>query len=183
MFKTIHIYLWLFFFCLMKTFAQEHHSNDFNPHHSIGFILSHTQISQGIQANGEKKWLSLPSWGINYNYKFNQKWAVGLHNDIVVEDFVVEQHLKSSGGEVLERSYPIASAVIISYKPGTSLSYLFGVGGEFAHSENLLLVRIGIEYSYHLTGKWELNANITNDLKINAYNSWALGVGISRILH
>lgn len=183
MFKTIQLYTSLFFFSLMQTFAQEHHSTDFKPHHSIGLILSHTQISQGIQSNGNRKWLSLPSWGINYNYKFSQKWAIGLHNDIVVEDFAVEQHLKNSGEEVLERSYPIASAVMMSYKPGTSFSYLFGAGGEFAHTGNLFLVRIGVEYGYHLTEKWELNANITNDLKINAYNSWALGVGISRILH
>lgn len=176
-------YCLLFFFSLLHAVSQEHHPKTFKPHHSVGLFLSHTQISQGIQANGNRKWLSLPSWGINYNFKFNQKWAVGLHIDIVVEDFAVEQHLKSSNNDVLERSYPIASAVMFSYKPGASFSYLLGAGGEFAHSGNLFLVRIGVEYGYHISKKWELNINLTNDLKINAYNSWAIGVGIVRVFH
>lgn len=161
--------------------AQEEHHNDFSSHHTLGFMISHTQVSQGVQSNGNKKWLSLPSWAINYNYKFSPKWAIGLHNDIIVEDFVVQEHLKSSGGETLERSYPVASAIMASYKPGKHFSFMLGAGGEFAHTGNLFLVRIGAEYGYHISKKYELNANITNDLKINAYNSWALGLGVTRV--
>ena len=29
---------------------------------------------------------------------------------------------------------------------------------------------------------WELVANITNDLKVDAYNSWSIGLGIARKL-
>ena len=165
-----------------SVFSQKEMHSKFHSHHTLGFIISHTQISQGVQANGDKKWLSLPSWAINYNYKFSEKWAIGLHNDIVLEDFAVEEHLKSSNGQVLVRSYPIASAVMVSYKPGKHFSYMFGSGGEFSHTGNLLLLRVGLEYGYHISKDWELNANITNDLKINAYNSWAIGFGVSRIL-
>lgn len=98
--------------------AKEDSHDSFSPHHTLGFMISHTQVSQGVQTNGNKKWLSLPSWALNYNYKFSPKWAIGLHNDIIVEDFVVQEHLKNSGGETLERSYPVASAVMASYKPG-----------------------------------------------------------------
>ena len=162
--------------------GQNDSAHSFHPHHMIGLVLSHTQINHGVQANNKTKWLSLPSWGINYNYKFSPQWAIGLHNDIIVEDFAVEEHLRSGGGStVLERSYPVATAVMASFKPGKYFSYLFGAGGEFAHTGNLLLVRLGIEYSYHISKKWELNANIVNDLKINAYNSWAIGLGITRV--
>lgn len=162
--------------------AQEDSHDTFSPHHTLGFMISHTQVSQGVQTNGNKKWLSLPSWALNYNYKFSPKWAVGLHNDIIVEDFVVQEHLKSSGGgETLERSYPVASALMASYKPGKHFSFMLGAGGEFAHTGNLFLIRIGAEYGYHISKKYELNANITNDLKINAYNSWAIGLGVTRI--
>lgn len=163
--------------------AQEKKHDDFKPHHMLGLVISHTQISQGVQSNGNNKWLSLPSWGINYNFKFSPKWAVGLHTDIVVEDFAVEEHLKSSSDEILERSYPVASAVMLSYKPGKHFSYLFGSGGEFAHTGNFFLFRVGLEYGCHLSKDWELNANVTNDLKINAYNSWAIGLGVSRVLY
>lgn len=164
-----------------SVFAQDTEHSPFHPHHTLGVMISHTQVSQGIQANGNKKWLSLPSWGINYNYKFSPKWAIGLHNDIIVEDFAVEEHLKSNGGKILERSYPIASALMASYKPGKHFSFMGGAGGEFAHTGNLFLVRVGAEYGYHLTKDYEVNANITNDLRINAYNLWAIGMGITKI--
>ncbi|WP_310377701.1 hypothetical protein [Flavobacterium sp.] len=181
--KFIQLFtIWLFFSTTI-VLAQEGVHHEFKPHHTLGFMISHTQISQGIQENGDKKWLSLPSWAINYNFKFSPKWAVGLHSDIIVEDFAVEEHLKSSNGQVLERSYPIASAVMVSYKPGKYFSYMFGSGGEFAHTGNLFLFRIGAEYGYHISKDWELNANITNDLKVNAYNSWAVGLGVTKVFH
>jgi hypothetical protein len=162
--------------------AQENDHADFHPHHMLGIVLSHTQISQGIQANGDRKWLALPSIGINYNYKFSPKWAIGLHNDIVTEDYAVEEHLRSGGGnKVLERAFPVASAVVASFKPGKHFSYMLGTGGEFAHTGSFFLVRVGIEYGYHITDKWELNANLVNDIKINAYNSFAYGIGITKV--
>jgi hypothetical protein len=180
--KTNYLVFIVFLLFYATVFSQEEIHSKSHSYHTLGFMISHTQISQGVQENGDKKWLSLPSWAINYNYKFSEKWAIGLHNDIVLEDFAVEEHLKSSNGQVLERSYPIASAVMVSYKPGKYFSYMFGSGGEFSHTGNLLLLRVGLEYGYHISKDWELNANITNDLKINAYNSWAIGLGISRIL-
>lgn len=162
---------------------EKENQAQFKAHHALSVVLSHTQISQGIQQDGERKWLALPSLGLNYNYKFNPKWSMGFHNDIVIEDYQVEDHLRSGGGDrVLERSYPVASALVVGYKPGKSFSYILGVGGEFAQSASFFMVRIGLEYGFHINTKWELNMNLINDLKINGYNSFSYGIGITRIL-
>lgn len=109
--------------------AQVNEHTAFHPHHLLGVVLNHTPISQGVQANGDKKWLALPSIGINYNYKFAEKWSIGVHNDIVMEDYVVEEHLRSGGGDkTLERAYPVASAAMASFKPGKHFSYMLGAG-------------------------------------------------------
>ena len=70
---------------------------------------------------------------------------------------------------------------VASFKPGKYFSYMLGTGGEFAHTGSFFLVRIGVEYGYHINEKWELNANLINDVKINAYNSFAYGLGITRV--
>lgn len=178
--------LWLI--CLMGGLAGRAQNNasreEFHEHHSLGILISHTQVFQGVQSNGERKWLALPSIGLNYNYKFHPIWAIGLHNDIVIEDFEVEQHLRSGGGndnEILQRSYPLASVLVASYKPGKSFNYMFGAGGEFAHTGTLFLIRIGIEYVLPISKYWEFNLNLVNDLKLNAYNSVSYGVGITKI--
>lgn len=162
--------------------GQEHEEETvFHPHHTLGLIISHTQVGQGVTEGGKGEWLVLPSWGLNYNYKFSPKWAIGLHTDIITETFKVEEHLSGGSDEILERSRPIASALMASFKPGKHFNYLLGAGGEFSHTGNLYLVRIGAEYVYHLSKKWELNAVLANDLKINAYNSWSVGMGITRV--
>lgn len=143
--------------------------------HSIALLINHTQIAEGLE-NGEKKWISLPSWGIDYNYEINERWAIGLHSDIVVESFVVEHN----DGTEIERSSPFASAVVGMFKPIKNFSLVLGAGGEFSKEENLFLIRAGIEYGYRFHDDWELIANITNDLKINTYNSWSIGLGIAR---
>ncbi len=163
-----------------KLIAQNTGADSFHAHHTIGILIGHTQVSQGIVANGNRQWLSLPSWSINYNYKFNKKWAIGLHNDIITESFEVEEHLGKTGNAVLKRSYPVATAIMASFKPKEHFNFLFGAGGEFAHEANYFLIRVGAEYVYHLSKTMEINACIANDLKVNAYNSWTIGFGITK---
>jgi hypothetical protein len=167
----------LLFFCITYSNAQEHEENkEFTEKkHSIALVLGHTQITEGVE-DGNKKWISVPSWGIDYNYEINEKWAIGLHNDIIVESFIVEHN----DGTEIERSSPFASTIVGIFKPCKHFSFVLGAGGEFSKEENLFLIKAGIEYGYRIHENWELVANITNDLKIDAYNSWNIGIGIAR---
>jgi len=103
--------------------------------------------------------------------------AIGLHNDIIVESFVVEHN----DGTEIERSSPIASAIVGMFKPIKNFSIVLGVGGEFSKEENLFLIKAGIEYGHRiLHDNWEIITSLTNDLKLDAYNSWNIGFGIAR---
>jgi hypothetical protein len=182
-FTRTYYTLLVFLTVIFQTYAQEEMQSKFVPHHTLGLIISHTNVSKGVDINGDRKWLSLPSWAINYNYKFSPHWAIGLHNDIVTETFEVEEHLSDKNVQTIERSYPLASVLMASYKPGKHFSYLFGAGGEFSHTGHLFLWRVGVEYGYEINEKWEINANLTNDLKVYSYNSWAIGLGITKVLN
>jgi opacity protein-like surface antigen len=177
--KIFLSFLVVLFFCNLS-FAQHEAGEIFHPHSSLGIVVSHTNVSQG-QQDGDTKWLSLPSWSLNYNYKFKPRWSIGVHTDIVTENFEVEEHLNNETNTTLERSYPVSVAAMASFKPGKHFSLLLGAGGEFAHTGNLFLIRVGAEYVYEMNSKWELNAMITDDIKINAYNSWAIGLGVTMV--
>ena len=173
------LFSFLFLLSIAFASAQETETLQENEYaekkHSLVLIMSHTQIAEGLE-NGEKKWISLPSWGIDYNYEINERWAIGLHNDIVVERFAV----KHFNGTEIERSTPFASTFVGMFKPVKNFSLVFGAGGEFSKEENLFLIKAGIEYAYRFHNNWELIANLTNDLKINTYNSWSIGFGVAR---
>jgi hypothetical protein len=165
---------------LIVTAQAQENSTVKEKRHTIQFLLGHTQIQEALNENRNKTWLSVPSFEINYNFEINEKWAIGLHTDIVIEDFSVENY--SENNEIIERSSPIAPALVTSYKFCNHFSALLGLGGEFSKEENFMLFRIGIEYSYEFHPDWELVSNITNDLKLNAYNSFSIGIGVSRKL-
>lgn len=177
--KKVSLVLALMLFYLFPRYAQPQSEND--AKHQVQLILSHTQIHSAVDKQGNRRWRSIPSWGVNYYYELSEKWKIGLNNDIIVEDFQVESTAKNNQ-EILERRYPIASVFVISRKLDNHFHLLLGLGGEIAESQSFFLLRGGIEYSYYFDEKWELVGNITNDFKWNAYNSWALGLGISRNL-
>ena len=148
-------------------------------HHQLQFALAHTHISNGRTTDDQKKWLALASWALNYNYLINEKWQVGLHTDVILEEFRVAH---GSDEVILERSSPVAIAGMAGYKFWGPLMGLVGGGVEFASEGNLSFARLGIESGWHFgSGKWEMSLIGTYEFKFEAYNSWLFGLGISRL--
>lgn len=163
-----------------RSSAQEKEES-FSPHHQLGLVISHAHVFEGRDEQGKREVLSLPSWGIDYNYHISTKWAIGLHTDIIIEKFEVEKNLAfGENKETIERSYPIAPAVMGMYKASEHWSFLLGMGGEFAKEENFVLTRAGIEYGHEIINGWEVSANLGYDFKWNAYDTWTIGLGISK---
>ena len=164
--------------------AQEHHTTDHESSsaHKISLAIGHAHIHEGIEG-GEKKWLIVGSWALNYDYLINQKWAVGLHNDIILEDFTVED--RSKEGEehtILERERPIATKLVGSFKPGKHFNLILGAGEEIAKDKNFFLSTFGADYGWHLSGGWEVGLELSYDIKWKAYDTWILGAGISKLI-
>jgi len=148
----------------------------FTRHSSLGLAVNHAHIFRGRDELGRKKALGLPAWAIDYNYHLSPKWAIGLHTDIILEQYIIAKR----DGEEIERSRPIAPAVMGIYKPTEHWSLLAGVGGEFAKEENFLLTRLGVEYGVEIRNGWEVFGSLSYDIKWKGYDSWLLGIGISK---
>ena len=172
-------------FCLRVGYTQpvpetaDH--NRMRGTHRLSLMLGHTHISKGVQADGRRQWLALAAWGLKYDYWLSDRWAVGLHTDVILETFAVEEHLRSDAG-VLERRYPVGLAGVGTYKPTQHSSFLFGAGGEFAQTGTLFLNRLGYEWGTHLPKQWELSVEVAYDFRWGAYDSWTLAIGISKLL-
>ena len=191
--RFLHLAFWVAILVLQSGYAFAQHVEEptalketeeevFRPHHTVSVILSHALVREGLR-DGAKRWLSLPSWGLDYNYHFHPRWAIGLHTDLILEEFVVERHLESGGeGEVIERSFPIAPALVGTYVFGKRRRWavLLGPGVEFASGESFFLTRLGLEYVVELPKKWEIFATLNYDIRWNAYDSVVFGVGVGK---
>ena len=146
--------------------------------HNISLFLSHSFISQGIR-DRDRDWLVAPSWGLNYNYFFNKKWAIGWHNDLIIEEFVVEDN--RAGTEELERSFPFSTLLVGTYRLSEHWGFSAGGGAEWEKNENFGVVRVGAEYGIHIHQlKMEMVFAFNYDILIDAYDSFNLGFGISK---
>ena len=166
--------------------SNQHESH--HLHHALSGSINHTIIFSGIK-NGDTQSINVPSFGLNYTYFFNNKWGLGLHNDIILEDFLVKGEssgdpvTKSSGEEIviIERGRPISMAIMGVYKPIENLGILAGAGMEFSSHEDYAVIRFGLEAPVHLPKNWEVYGILTYDIMIDAYTSLTYGIGLVKL--
>lgn len=158
-----------------NTHDEKHHG--MQSSHRLTLGLGHTYLSEGT-VNGKKQWLTLPSWSFNYDYWLVDKWAIGLQMDFISENFLI----KNGEGEEIERNFPVSLVPSALFKPGEHIAIIAGIGAEFTESETLTLTRLGFEYGVHMPRDWEFSAIFLWDYKWNHYNSWSIGLGVSKII-
>ena len=85
--KNHILYLLLMCFCNQIIAQKEAEEN--LPHHKFTIVMGNTHLPSGIE-NGNKKNLIISSWGLDYDYWLGEKWGVGFHSDILLQNFRVE---------------------------------------------------------------------------------------------
>jgi hypothetical protein len=150
----------------------------FRPHHRITLMMANVHIPDIVAHEGGSKQFLLPAWGLDYDYWFAEKWAVGLHNNMILQEFKVEE---GESGEEVDVSYPLSVSLTGLFMPVRHLTLIAGVGREFEKTENLSLIEFGLEYGFELPDEWELSLNLKYEDKFDAYDSWLFGFGISKI--
>jgi hypothetical protein len=165
---------------------EKHHKEEEETRHSLALVIGHTHISTAVEDGKDNEWLTIPSFGLFYSYKLNEKWEIGLHTDLLLEEFeVASSSSLSEGGELeietIERSRPVAVAVMALYEVHHHLILLVGAGAEFAAEESFALIRVGADVPIIEKYGWAAFATVNFDFNIDAYNSFNLGFGIAKM--
>lgn len=160
-----------------QTHEKDSHKELFRPHSRFTVMLAHYMFPHVVEGETGKKNDLIPAWGLDYDYWFHPKWAVGIHNDFILQPYKIER--KNDATE-LTRNFPISTALVGIFKPGKHLAFVTGLGREFEKEEALNLWNIGLEYGFELPHNWELSLNFIYEDKFHAYDSWIFGVGISK---
>ncbi len=82
-------------------------------HHRIALFTGYILVSGAVTTEGSSKLIVTPTLGFDYEYYFSEKIALGLVNNIELDDYVVED----SEGELLERDYSFRLAIVFVYEP------------------------------------------------------------------
>jgi hypothetical protein len=126
------------------------------------------------QTNAGKKILVIPTWGFDLDYGIAKKWSLGLQSDIKLQSFTVEEN-----GVNLDRTNPIAITAVAHFYPFHHWSIYSGPGYEFEEHKNLLLLKLGTEYSFEISERFEIALNLIYENKEEIYDTWTFGVAFN----
>ena len=145
-------------------------------HHRVSLMISHTHIPKGVPSVASSTAVTVPSWGITYNYRINDKWAIGVHTDMEIATYLIED----ANGDQLERSTPIIVALMGGYNIWKGIELAVGFGREFEEHHNFWVYRFGVEYNIELGHHWDIAPALIFDIKENLYDSWTIGVVVGK---
>jgi len=171
--SKIKITLILIFATAFQINAQEHTEHIEKHDDGRGFrivgIIGHTLINtEGVDN------VFVPSWGLDFEYWFNYKWGLGLHNDVEIETFII----RNSNNKEIERVNPLVFTIDALYQFGGGFVVTVGPGIELEKEESFYLIRLGIEFEKHITDSFYLLPTLFIDQRFDGYNSWNIGLGV-----
>lgn len=155
--------------------ATENHATQERPfpHHRIALLLGHTHVPANTDGDG----IFIPSWGLDYEYWFNRNWGLGLHTDLELQSFVIE----NGNEDILEREYPLVITLDALYNPWKGLVIQLGPGYEFERNEGFYLIRLGLEYEIEIGHQyWDLSPSVFYDNRFGAYDAWSIALGVGK---
>lgn len=140
----------------------------------LGLVLGHTWVPTGENLRGERDYVLIPSWGLDFTAEFSEKWGITLANEIQLQHFLVQ----TFEGREIEREYPFTSVVELTYKTPIGLGILLGPGIELEHHKNFFVYRAGLEYSISINKTWFVKPTIAYEMKELEYSIVNLGIGL-----
>jgi len=158
-------------FLSIASFSQE--STPFR-HHQIIATIGHAAIPSSEEEGASNEYIAVPTWGLTYEYDFNETIGIGLKSDIELSNYQISDNQK----EILIRDYPISLVAIVKVIPVASFGIYAGGGIELASEENLPVFDVGCTYDIDFSGRWILSPEIGYELKGGHTSIFTIGLSI-----
>ncbi|BDD07200.1 hypothetical protein [Aureibacter tunicatorum] len=171
-------------FAQNKTDHRDHESSKKNHHHSykrhsISILNGLTFIPESISEHDidqiQSNRLNVSSvnespryvqtWGVNYQYKVNNRLGIGIINDIELEKYAI-----SHSGDILARDNVIVSSLVVYYDIISGLEIFGGAGYEFERDNNLFVWKVGVEYNLFIANDFYVAPELAFDIRKEYWN-------------
>ena len=157
---------------------EDHDPGAGHKGHKITLIMGNSLIDNSF-SDQSNQILIVPTFGFNYDFFINSKWGLGVHTDILLQQFKVEKH---GSHEEIIRENPIGLMGMALFKPHHRWILLAGYGIEIEKHENFQMIKAGVEYGLALPKHWEVGFGLEFNYKIKTSNSLMFGIGFSKML-
>ncbi len=143
--------------------------------HRLTVVMANSHVQKVVHE--QTSFFIIPTWGLDYDYFFTRRFALGIKHDIKLSDFEIEPE----SDEIIQRTYPICTSIIASGKVWKELIIFGGPGYEYSlKSRNFFQAVVGMEYGFELKEDLELSINLSYENKQQYYSAWMFGFGMSK---
>lgn len=157
-----------FLFVSSLGFSQHHEE----AKHRVAFVLGHSYISLD-----NKEVLSIPTFGLDYEYWFNNHWGLGIFSDV---ELITKEISPTVHGKSIEREYPVVFTLDALWNPCPRWEYVIGPGFVAEKGEIDPLIRFGVEYDLNFGHHWDVAPNLFYDQKMDGGYAISIGIGIGK---
>ena len=158
-------------------FSQDH-GHDGKGHHDRLALFTGTSLAPTmLEGEGSNDIIFVPTYGIEYEHKINSWFALGIMNEIELQNYVITR----SDGEEINRSFVYVGTLIAAVKtPINRLYFIFGPGYEIASDHNFTIFKFGFEYSVPIQHNWDIAPELTYDQISDIYHTITFGLAIGK---
>lgn len=153
--------------------AQSHNQIASDSHFRISLAIAHTFLPEGTSEGTQT--LILPTFALDLEYWMNHQWGLGLHNDLELLNFEIEDEHHNV---FIEREFPVLITLDALWKPNNHLVLFAGPGIELESNKNYFVFRAGSEYEIPFSDLWDVAPLIFYDIRNGAYNTLTIGLGV-----
>ncbi len=174
--KVAIVFIAVFMLCGLvdATAAEEagHKESEESQRHRVGLFPGYTYIHDAAEDVGEDEGVWVFTLGVDYVYRFREKWSAGLTVDVEFGDYLVVDN-------ELNRENAVVVCGLVFYELLPRWAVFGGGGVEFEQHKNLAVLRVGTEYEFSLGGDWSAIPVVYTDIK-QEFNSYAVALGFVR---
>lgn len=171
-----NIFLFMLLLAFIHANGQEAGTDEFKPTLRGSIMMAYSHIPMAVE--GERSVSIIPAWGLDLNYHFHKRWAVGIQGDIKLQNFKIEDEKEV----LLERNFPFSVALVAYYKTLKHWGFFIGPGIEFEESENLFLIKGGVEYGFEISENFEIEVGLIYENRDEVYDGFTFGVAFNKRL-
>lgn len=171
-------YLLLTLSCSASLLAQEKHVPQQDPHHHRHPIRIAVLMGHGMVPEIDGGVLFVPAWGWDLDYHLSDRWSLGLHSDVELENYII---LNGQGEEVLLRT-PLVSTIDAFYRLNHNLIVGAGPGFTAENGEWKPIVRVGVEGEVPMNDRWEWTPTLYMDQRMEGRRVLTFALGVAHYL-
>ena len=179
--NTFFITALIFLSVINITQAQHEEQNDEDIHglkrHKIGAFLGNALI-HGVHNNntGKEQYVLAPTFGLDYEYWINHKWAIGTYNEVAHMDLEV---INEDHEESIKRENAMLFSAVVVFELFRNLGIFAGTGIETDPHHTFWIRYMGLEYSFVRCNNWDISV-AAGYVNKDAYDAFTFGVVIGR---